>query len=600
VDPKVKGFEWTELLGEAVEATSNATLQKIGALLQSGYDRSGENILVNSVNNFDATKSVASKAARTFDNENPNWFFGTAKYSIPKQSTLSIWGILQDMARRYPHYNLMVRDYGFPYGADATLVYGHPLDWYYYRPPLLGDAEREPASDVKQVTIFLNWWNTRGSAAWQHIFDVNLPGFLKSISINPLKSLQNVNTTALGSLLDEAKGPMTLLAGTGPEGFGDAIQYMHNLLTGTFSTDLAKSTLGKAGIAAYNFFLAMSNTGNLEGNKPAAIDSDFQALYREWLAYLQTNDPAANSGRIKPLRKYHLIDHNHIIHNSITVNDNIYNAVKIKDEAALKFNQNIPDQHIRCLDVTDRINDPDQNVLQGFGKPLLNAYAQSFLREEVGKMYQGELILRGVPEIEPFDVILLNDMSTGMVGPIEVESVIHSFNQETGYITIIKPRLLLIVNESVSLSVMQTLGLAWANASANLHDLAAIFNPANPNVTKSALAIDALFGAASILAVAGAIAWVPPVGIVLASLGLLAGAGILLYSTNRTTDNFFMLMPLSRFGRPWLGGLQGFAISDFAYSLGQSFRWFDAEEIAPTIESWNELMHFRGDYLLQQ
>src|SRR5208337_3889438 len=158
------------------------------------------------------------------------------------------------------------------------------------------------------------------------------------------------------------------------------------------------------------------------------------------------------------------------------------------------FNQNIPQQHIRCLDVTDMINNVDTNVLQGVGEPLLNAYAQSFLREEVGKMYQGELVLRGVPEIEPFDVILLSDPSTGMVGPIEVESVIHSFNITEGYITIVKPRALLIVNEACSLGLIASLGLAWSGAQANIMDLAHIFNPVNANTTVSARALEAAGG----------------------------------------------------------------------------------------------------------
>jgi hypothetical protein len=81
------------------------------------------------------------------------------------------------------------------------------------------------------------------------------------------------------------------------------------------------------------------------------------------------------------------------------------------------------------LDVTDQINDPKQNVIdQSFSGStgMLMAYGQSFLREEVGKMYRGELILRGIAEIEPMDVLLIMDPSTGMLGPIEVETVTRS------------------------------------------------------------------------------------------------------------------------------------------------------------------------------
>jgi hypothetical protein len=601
-DKLLKGFEWLPLVGSAMSNASNATIQKLGGLLQTGYDRSGENILLNSVVNFDASKTEQSKenaGSRTFDTENPHPFLGTTQYNIPKQSTFSVWEILKDVSRRYPHYNLMVKDYGFPYGADATLVYSHPLDWYYSRPKLLGDAEREKPNDASQGVLFQKWWSSTGAASWKHIFNVALPGVLHSISLNPITNIQRTNATLVLSELAALEQSLTELAGSGPEGFNDAVQTMHSILTGTFDINDGHSFIEKAGLTLYNIFASFASSGNLTGGLISGIDESIQALDREWLAFLQLSDPAANSSRIRPSRKYHLIDYNHIIHNGITVDDNIYNAVKIKDKTALKFNQNIPDHHIRCLDVTALINDPDHNVYQGDDR-LANAYAQSFLREEVGKMYRGELIIRGVPDIEPFDIVLLNDLSTGMVGPIEVDTVIHSFNLENGYITIIKPKCMLIANESVSLGIIQNLGFAWANASANLHGLGQILNPKNPNSTISAFALTAGIGAGIVVAAVFAAAWVPPAAIILGSLALLAGIGILMYSSAQSRLNFFQMMPLSRFGRPWIGGLQGFAISDFAYSLGQSFKWFDADEIQPTIESWNELMNFKGDYLIQQ
>lgn len=104
------------------------------------------------------------------------------------------------------------------------------------------------------------------------------------------------------------------------------------------------------------------------------------------------------------------------------------------------------------LDVTDQINDPKQNVIdQSVGTGgLIMAYAQSFLREELGKMYRGELVLRGIPEIEPMDVLLITDPSTGMMGPIEVETVTHIMNNEDGFITTVKPRAVVNVNEAAS------------------------------------------------------------------------------------------------------------------------------------------------------
>src|ERR1700759_5024063 len=112
------------------------------------------------------------------------------------------------------------------------------------------------------------------------------------------------------------------------------------------------------------------------------------------------------------------------------------------------------------LDVTDQINDPKQNVIDqslSGSTGLIMAYGQSFLREELGKMYRGELILRGIPEIEPMDVLLITDPSTGMMGPIEVETVTHVMNNEDGFITLIKPRAVVAVNEAASANFLRML-----------------------------------------------------------------------------------------------------------------------------------------------
>lgn len=592
-DKLLKGFSWTDLAGKTIQqiAPTNGTASTIGALLQSGYDRSGENILVNSTINLDATQAANSQTnntRRTFLNENPNVLVGTAAYSIPKQTKMNLWDIIRDVSRRYPHFNTMVRAYGFPYGADATLVFGHPLDWYYGRPRLFGDSEREIASNNSHGQLFSQWWSSTGSVKWNDIFT---RGIAEARNVEAKLTVATFIAPAapevLVSILNGQKAPQTATAGSGPVGFQNATQTMHNLLNGL--PDPNAGALSSLGTLIANF-------GNISAGLFQAVDADFQVLYREWQVFLQLSDPAANSSRLRAIRQYHLIDQNHIVHNGLTVNDKIYNAVKIKDEKPLAFNQNIPEQHLRVLDVTDTINNVDTNVLQGAGNPLLNAYAQSFLRDEVGKMYEGEIILRGVPQIEPYDVLLLSDPSTGIVGPVEVDSVIHSFNLENGFITIVKPRALVIVNEACSLGLIASLGIAWATAKTNIMDMGHIFNPNSITTTLPARAVGAAVAVGGTLATGLGFAFTSnPVG--LGILALTAGLGIMMYAEKQSKQNFFKLMPLSRFGRPWIGGLQGFAISDFAYSINKSFQWFQAEEIAPTIESWNELLNYRADIL---
>src|SRR3954451_7656189 len=97
----------------------------------------------------------------------------------------------------------------------------------------------------------------------------------------------------------------------------------------------------------------------------------------------------------------------------MVVYEKINNAVRIMDEGRTA-NGSIPPQHTRVLDVTEAINDPKRNVIE---PGLVNAISQSFLKDEVAKMYQGEIVLRFMPQLEPYDIIVVNDASTMMVRP---------------------------------------------------------------------------------------------------------------------------------------------------------------------------------------
>jgi hypothetical protein len=354
------------------------------------------------------------------------------------------------------------------------------------------------------------------------------------------------------------------------------------------------------------------------------------------------------------------------------VNDKIYNAVRIGDGASngtvvtFKANGLIPDQHIRTLDVTDLINDPKQNVINpnswcgvgGYKSGLSMAYAQSFLREEVGKMYRGEIVLRGAPTIEPWDILLLLDPSTGIVGSVEVDQVIHSFNLENGYITIVKPRALVAVNEASSAQFVNALMNAMAltlptilRAGSLSGSAAAIaLTKLGVGTAAGALSLRLLFPALAKGAVLGskAAAWASGAaadaatvtgaaaetagltatgaaiveGGVAAETGLAAAGGVLgtatsgtlaagaaaffaspagwvvigvlcvsvlavgiMYWTDRTHGNTpLIIVPVMRFNRPWVGGLQGWRVTDLIGVINGQARQYWADEISPLME----------------
>jgi hypothetical protein len=169
----------------------------------------------------------------------------------------------------------------------------------------------------------------------------------------------------------------------------------------------------------------------------------------------------------RPRPQCHFVDHQTIVHNGMVVYDKINNAVRIMDEGRTA-NGSIPPQHTRVLDVTEAINDPKRNVIE---PGLVNAISQSFLKDEVAKMYQGEIVLRFMPQLEPYDIIVVNDASTMMVGPIEVDTVMHEFSMEAGAVTVVKPRAVVTVNEYTSAEVIRGWTQTYAKAAAQVQSL---------------------------------------------------------------------------------------------------------------------------------
>lgn len=73
-------------------------------------------------------------------------------------------------------------------------------------------------------------------------------------------------------------------------------------------------------------------------------------------------------------------------------------------------------------------------------------YALGLVKEGVEKMYGGTLALKGNPKIEPYDRIYILDTINRMYGWIEVETVIHKFDMNSGFTTHITPNMVCSIN----------------------------------------------------------------------------------------------------------------------------------------------------------
>ncbi len=72
-------------------------------------------------------------------------------------------------------------------------------------------------------------------------------------------------------------------------------------------------------------------------------------------------------------------------------------------------------------------------------------------------LYQGEIVITGEPSMKPYDQVFLFDTYNDMAGAVEVEQVTHIFSQETGFVTVITPDLVVNVNEIASMAMHDAL-----------------------------------------------------------------------------------------------------------------------------------------------
>lgn len=77
--------------------------------------------------------------------------------------------------------------------------------------------------------------------------------------------------------------------------------------------------------------------------------------------------------------------------------------------------------------------------INAYSPPLLAKLACHHLADGIKRMYRGTLLVRG-KNIKPYDRIILNDKYTNMKGPIDVESVVHHWSADNGWVTNLIPQ----------------------------------------------------------------------------------------------------------------------------------------------------------------
>lgn len=205
---------------------------------------------------------------------------------------------------------------------------------------------------------------------------------------------------------------------------------------------------------SYSYMKKNMNPSDDPNKETIVLEACKILLFDEWTKI--TNK------RFVPFRNYHYISSrfNLVANNIIGSNNDVINEVGIMftdaegDEEpklkvrSLRAHENIPSDQIHAKPVR-------YSNCKGYNAAL--RYGISELVNSAKEMYRGEIMILGNPDINPYDVCILDDQYTEMFGPIEVESVTHIFNFETGFLTEIKPNALVTANEGVTFPMLNSI-----------------------------------------------------------------------------------------------------------------------------------------------
>ncbi len=203
------------------------------------------------------------------------------------------------------------------------------------------------------------------------------------------------------------------------------------------------------------------NNSVLKLIEPSQLNRDFEAERLEL---------AKDFKSVKPFRDYHLItSKQHIISNNIRASaKNTFNTISVQygettlepdtkqliqqnwDIFTLPFDSALPDEDIREM-FAQYVNCQH--------KYMAKQYATSLLLKALKEVYRGEITIIGNPNIKPYDIVLIHDDYSDLMGPVEVEQVIHRFSQDTGFVTEITPDLFVTANEWVNMTASDLMSL---------------------------------------------------------------------------------------------------------------------------------------------
>ena len=356
----------------------------------------------------------------------------------------TIWDVFHEMSLRHPGWIYGIRPYGKEF--RYTMFFGVPSQRFWARPANPAFVAR--ANDLARLLESSGNDPDITAEEYQRLYGQE---FADSFSV------EEIQDTILESAAFEAATAGMRLSSLDNKSF-----FVREAAAGQGSyvkTGVTTSDDGTSRFAdIYNVDPVVA-----KGDLPLEESDFYKTVANNLLSSRAIKEyMSALSLRFEPFRRYHSVtsDHDLVWNGLISSEQATYNAVDvtyfgddIKDGPAgselFKAHAFIPDHRLRVLPL-----EPSFNVR---GYQMAMRYGMGALLHTMRDMYRGEIITLGNPRIRPWDIGILADSYNDMVGPFEVEQVVHSFSHETGYITEIKPSAVVIANEASSWPVLEAM-----------------------------------------------------------------------------------------------------------------------------------------------
>lgn len=269
---------------------------------------------------------------------------------------------------------------------------------------------------------------------------------------------------------------------------------------------------------------------------------------------------------LKPVRKWHLVtSKHHIIANNIVLNSNFANQVVVR-EHKVSFDPSLNEVRTRYF---------DQEVPASLNEVHRGFTMTSLLADEIKTMYRGQLLVTGIAEIDPHDIMVIFDDVRHIHGAFEVAKVQHIFNQELGFISIVEPHAIVEVADfSVTAAIQAFMhrlsadvedipdGLKFAGSALASTATAATLGPGGPATVRLAKNTINKSNLTTMLALSAS----APSPLNTGATAFFAISQML--ARGDATDHPLTVCPLIKRGVPWLGGLDGASGQGFIGQFG--------------------------------